>query len=141
MLEDLKQIDIRFNELVVDKSYGNQIFRIWFVVENERCKVLDSLEKIPKNKYDKIVDIISKMATLHNFKNPSLKRNLKGYGFGEVKPWGHRFFFFIKMGNNIVFFDYYKKNVDSLGDKIYKNIDQKRRKYEEEFIKYFRQNQ
>ena len=54
---------------------------------------------------------------------------------GEIRPMPHRFFFFQKCGNNIIFFDHTIKKKDSLGDKFYKAVESKKVRYEREFEK------
>jgi hypothetical protein len=48
----------------------------------------------------------------------------------------HRFFFFRKYGNDIIFFDYRKKKKDILGEEVYTVIEDKMRKYEKAFERY-----
>jgi hypothetical protein len=96
---------------------------------------MDGFQSMPKGTMDEVKDLIIKMATVENFKSPKIKWRLRQYTYGELKPKGHRFFFFIKFGNNIIFFRYSEKKTDSLGDVFYKNTEMQKRRYESEFEK------
>jgi len=99
---------------------------------------MTKFSSLPDDTKDEVKDIISKMATVRNFKSPKLKLTLHGYAYGEIRPMPHRFFFFQKCGNNYIFFDYVNKKKDSFPDSLYRAIDRKREIYEqafEEFIK------
>lgn len=61
---------------------------------------------------------------------------LRQHPQGEIKPIPHRFFFFRKFGNRIIFFDYRNKKKDSLGEEVYSMIEKKMRKYEKAFERY-----
>ena len=88
---------------------------------------------------DEIRDILSHMATVENFKSPKIRLNLRKYSYGEIKPKGHRVFYFKKCGNNIILFDYRIKKKASLDDKVYKQLEKEKVYYEQEFIKFYRQ--
>jgi len=78
------------------------------------------------------------MATHEHYKSVKIKWNLYKHNFGEIRPFPHRFFFFQKYGNNLIFFDYYlDKKKDSLNDDIYKRINKRKERYEQEFKRCF----
>ena len=89
-----------------------------------------------KDKSDEVQALISQMATVKDFKSPKIKYNLSKYNFGEIKPLPHRFFFFRKCGNNFIFFDYKVKKKRKLKDEVYKQINTRKLRYEEEFKKF-----
>ncbi len=127
---------IEFNRLPISEEYGQSLFDIYYVTEEGRSEMMELFISLPQNVKDLVKDLISRMATVKNFKSPKIKYNLKSYNFGEIRPLPHRFFFFQKCGSNYVFFDYILKKKDSVDDKIYKKIDEKKHLYEEEFEKY-----
>jgi len=87
-----------------------------------------------------IKDLITKMATVEDFKSSKIRPHLKGYDYGEIKPRPHRFFFFQKFGNNLIFFEYRVKKKGSLSDKVYSRINKKKEKYEKEFERFIQGN-
>ncbi len=122
-----------FQELRI-RAKGKQLFQIYFVVENGKSQVMDGFRNLPQDKKDEVKDLIIKMATVENFKSNKIRWRLqKKYSYGELKPKGHRFFFFLKFAHNIIFFKYAKKKKDSLGDQFYKNTESEKRRYEREF--------
>ncbi|HED08022.1 MAG TPA: hypothetical protein ENI57_07905 [Ignavibacteria bacterium] len=129
---------IVFNKLSISIHYGKIINNIFIVVENNKSRVIENFTNLDDNTKDDIKDLISKMATVPNFKSPKIRPILKGYSFGEIKPKPHRFFFFKKSGNNIIFFNYVLKKKDSLGDKFYKKLEKEKNRYEKEFQKYYK---
>lgn len=128
--------EIKFRELPIANYYGPVINKIYYVIENNRSKVIEKLHRLPQKEQDQIIDLVSRIATVENFKSPKIKYNLKKYNFGEIKPKPHRFFFFQKCGKNYIFFDYQLKKKPKLDDKIYKEIEQRKKRYEAEFKKY-----
>ncbi len=126
--------NIEFRELTLP-SKENHIFRVFYIIENGRSQVMDGFQSMPIGTMDQVKDLIIKMATVENFKSPKIRWRLRKYAYGELKPKGYRFFFFIKFGNNIILFRYSKKKADSLGDAFYKDIEMQKRRYEGEFEK------
>lgn len=129
-------MSIDFKKLPIPKEYGIPIFDIYYVIENNRTKVMDKFKSLPPDLKDLIKDLICRMATVNNFKSPKITYNLQSYNYGEIRPMPHRFFFFQKCGKNYIFFEYILKKKDSLDDNIYKKINEKKVRYEEEFKKY-----
>jgi hypothetical protein len=127
---------INFKKLPVPESYGAPIFDIYIVYENNRSKVMEKFRTLSDDKKDFIKDLICRMATVSNFRSPSIKYNLRKYNYGEIKPLPHRFFFFQQCGNNYIFFEYILKKKDSFNDNIYKKINEKKIRYEKEFEKF-----
>ena len=111
---------------------------VYLVIVNGRCKVLDSLNSLETNIKDEIIVILSYMATVKDFRSKKIRKMVKKYSYGEIKPFGHRVFFFKKCGNNIILFDYKIKKKGSLGDSVYKQIERKKIDYEQEFRKYYK---
>ena len=132
---------IHFEKLPIAKFYGNPIYDVWHLVEDGEPLVLKDFNSIDKATRTKVRRIIGNMATIPEYDSNSLRWMVHKYHYGEVKPKGHRFFFFIKCGMNIVFFEYREKKSDSLGDEVYKIIDQKREEYEREFEEFIKRNQ
>ncbi len=130
--------NVVFRELPITTDDCEIIRRVFYVVENGRSKMMEAFNGLEMNIKDDIKDLISKMATHDDYKSVKIKRNLYKYGFGEIRPFPHRFFFFQKCGNNLIFFDYYlDKKKDKISDEIYKRINKRKVKYEKEFKKYF----
>ena len=127
---------IEFRQIPIKDSLREVKKNVYYVVENNRSKVMENFRILDDDKKDSIKTLIIKMATIKDFKSPKIKYHLHGYSYGEIRPKPHRFFFFQMYGDNIIFFDYVLKKVDSLSDKIYKKIDKKRARYEEEFEKF-----
>jgi len=124
---------IKFRELKIN---ANQIFRVFYVQEGKKSQVMDNFNRLPDDTKDEIKDLITKMATVKDFKSDKIRWRLKStYSYGELKPKGHRLFFFLKLGNNIIFFKYSMKKKDSLGDSFYKRLELEKREYETEFEK------
>ncbi|MCK4956488.1 MAG: hypothetical protein KAS49_02545 [Candidatus Cloacimonetes bacterium] len=132
-MKDKKSIE--FRTIPIDVSYGKALYDVYIVIENDRCKVLEELNSLEIKDRADIIDIISKMATVSNFKSPKIRSTLKKYTYGEIKPKGHRVFYFRKCGNNIILFDYRIKKKDSLGDSVYKKLEKEKQYYEQEFTR------
>jgi hypothetical protein len=129
----MQQPRISFRELSVGI---NPLFKVFYIIENGRSQVIDSFKKLPADSQDEIKVLIKKMATIRNFGSDKIRWRLQSkYTYGELKPRGHRFFFFIKFGNNIIFFKYSEKKKDSLGDSFYKRLETEKKRYEAEFEK------
>ncbi len=131
---------IEFRQLPIHTDYGQVIHNVYYVLENNRSKVMDHFRQLSKSEQDLIKDLIIKMATVENFKSPKIKYNLRGYDYGEIRPMPHRFFFFQRYGNNIIFFDYIMKKKSSLKDEIYKRLERDKERYEKEFEKFVRRH-
>jgi len=133
-------INVQFVELKIPSSYGVIINRIYHVVENGTAVAMDPFTKIEENIRDKVIDLIRKMATVENYKSDIIKYRLQGYTYGEIRPRPHRFFFFQKCGNNLIFFGYVLKKKNSIEDSFYRNMNKKKEKYEKEFEKFIARN-
>ena len=99
-------MSVTFKRIQIPKEYGKTIFDIYYSKDNNRSQVMDNFNNLPKVVKDDIKDLISKMATVKDFKSPKIKYNLHGFNYGEIRPKPHRFFFFQKCGNNYIFFEY-----------------------------------
>lgn len=132
---------IHFEKLPIEKYYGYPIYEVWHVAEDGESIVFNCCNSLDEKTQRKVKRIIGNMATIPDYQSDSLRWTVHKYQYGEVKPKGHRFFFFIKCGMNIVFFEYREKKSDSLGDKVYKVIAQKREEYEREFEEFLKRNQ
>jgi len=131
--------EIEFRELGVRADiYGPTLQRVYYVRENGRSKVWESFQALERDEKAQVVDLISRMATVLNFNSLKINYHLKGYGYGELKPKPHRFFFFQKFGANLVFFGYENKKVNSFKDAIYKEWEKKKVIYEREFEEFLR---
>ncbi len=135
--EDIK---IHFRELKVHPNYGAVINRIYHVVENGNPLVMGPFKNLNTNLRDKVKDLISKMATVKNYKAPIITSHLRGYNYGEICPMPHRFFFFHKCGDNLIFFSYVLKKKNSFPDSFYKNLNKEKERYENEFEKFIARN-
>ena len=134
-----RELNIDFRPLPIRKEYGSIINNIYYVVENNESSAMDNFRKLTQNQKDFTKDLISRMATNKDFKSHYINHHLKGYNYGEITPSGYRFFFFSKF-KNIIFFDYVEKKKNRLKDSVYKNINDKKEKYEREFEKYLQRN-
>ena len=115
------------------KEYGEQIYNIYFALKNGRSEANEILQSVKENDRDRIIDLISRMATVRNYQSKQITWRLKEYPYGEIKPHPHRFFFFQIHGNNIIIFAYKEKKKNSLKDTIYKEIDREREIYAQKF--------
>ncbi len=129
---------IEFKKVPIDDSYGKILNKVFIVIENGRCKVLDALNSLETDIRDEILVLISNIATIKNFRSKKIRNMLKKYSYGEIKPSGHRVFFFKKCGNNIILFDYRIKKKNSLSDSVYKQIEKEKQYYEQEFRKFYK---
>ena len=131
----MSEYTLEFRKLKI-KSDQISLFNVYYVIENGRSQVIDGFNKMPKEKQGEVINLINKMATIEDLQSDKIRwRMKKKYSFGELKPKGHRFFFFLKFGNNIVFFRYSTKKSDTLGDKFYQYMEDLKRRYESEFEK------
>jgi len=129
---------IVFEKIPIDVSYGKIINDVYVVIKNGRCKVVEALEALEKKDRNDIIDIISNMATTANFKSPKIRNKFRKYSYGEIKPKGHRVFYFKKFGNNIVLFNYSIKKKKSLGDPVYKKFEKEKQYYEQQFTEFYK---
>ena len=116
----------------------NAIYDVYYVIENGRSVVMDEFRKLQRDEQDLIKDLITKMATSRNFQSKKIRYNLKSYNYGEIKPSGHRFFFFQKCGNNYIFFDHRMKKSNSLPNQEYQRISKSKERYEQAFEAFIR---
>ncbi len=124
---------ISFKELNIPPSYGIPVRKIYVVFENHRSKVLEKLNELDRNMRDSIYDLISRMAVDMYYRSPKIKRSLKGYSFGEIRPMPNRLFYFQVCGRNLIFFDFVIKKKNAFKDSFYKELERKKRNYENEF--------
>lgn len=139
-LHGIVQMGIEFQKIPIDSSYGIPIYNIYVVIENGRSRFFDGIGKLTDTAKKDVRDLISRMATVENFKSKQIKHCLTKYSYGEIKPLPHRFFFFQKCGKNFVFFEYKLKKKDSLRDYTYKHIETNKVRYEKEFQKFISGN-
>lgn len=131
---------IEFKKIPLPSIYKQQIYSIYYVVENNRSEVIEKFRDLGRDTQDDIKDLICKMATIKNFLSEKIRYKLQSYDYGEIKPRPHRFFFFQKCGHNIIFFAYVLKKRNSFNNNIYKEINKKKERYEKEFEKFIRAN-
>jgi hypothetical protein len=128
--------NIEFRKLKI-APVTQQFFNIYYVIENNKSQVMDKFRDLTDDTKDEIKDLIIKMATIKDFKSKKIRWRMHSkYSYGELKPRGHRLFFFIKFKNNIIFFKYAQKQKDSLGNKFYNQIEREKLYYEQEFEKF-----
>ena len=127
---------VTFEKIPINVHSRKAIYDVYHVLVNNKSKVLDDFNMLSMDTKEQIKSLIKKMATVEGYNSDKIKYNLHGYNFGEIKPKPHRFFFFKKCGKNIIFFEYKLKKTNSLGNRIYKEIDKEKKKYEEEFQRY-----
>lgn len=129
---------ITFKELEI-KGVRDPKKLVFLAFRNGRCSVTEGLDSLSAAEIKEIRSILRGMVSIENYRSSKLKWNLKKYKYGEIKPWGKRIFFFQKCGDNIILFDFRLKKKDSLGDKVYQQIDKERQEYEREFERYFQE--
>jgi len=98
-----EETKIEFKLQPIRKEYGSVINNIYYVIENKRCLVLEKFKELSTDEKDRIIDLISRMATHKELRSPIIINHLKGYDYGEIRPKPSRFFFFQKFGSNIIF--------------------------------------
>ncbi|HHE38882.1 MAG TPA: hypothetical protein ENL20_09970, partial [Candidatus Cloacimonetes bacterium] len=106
-----------FRKLNIEKNYGKTINEIFYIVDGNKSAVMENFSSLNEDTKKNIKSLIVRMAQNDSFRSSYLKWNIHKYNFGEIRPMPHRFFFFQKCGNNIIFFDYIYKDRDSLDDK------------------------
>ena len=131
---------VSFKLLRFHKYYDDPIYKIYCAVENDRSKVLEHFSNLSDSEKRKIRNLIGKMASIENYRSNNIRWVVKKYKYGELKSNPHRFFFFRKYGDSLIFFDYREKKKGSLGDKVYRMIEQERIRYEEEFRRFIQRN-
>jgi len=129
-----------FRKLNIEKNYGKTINEIYYVLDSNKSIVMENFSSLDEDTKKNIKSLIVRMAQNDSFRSSYLKWNIHKYNFGEIRPMPHRFFFFQKCGNNIIFFDYIYKDRDSLDDKIYKQINKRKKHYEKEFERFIKRN-
>lgn len=139
-INNKNDVNVHFVELKIHSSYGKVINRIYHVVENGHPVALGPFRDINQDLKDKVIDLISKMATVENYKAPSITNHLKEYNYGEICPKPHRFFFFHKHGNALIFFGYALKKKDSFPNSFYRDLNKDKERYEREFEKFIARN-
>jgi bacterioferritin (cytochrome b1) len=133
----LKETKIEFKEISVPLPVGSKaVNTLYYVVDNDRSDVIENLEKLDKTALSITKRLFAHMIIHDECKSKKIQYKLRKHAYGEIKPMPHRFFFFRKYGNHIIFFDYRKKKKDSLGKKVYSIIEEKMRKYEKAFERY-----
>ncbi|MBC8550957.1 MAG: hypothetical protein H8D23_15030 [Candidatus Brocadiales bacterium] len=114
---------------ISEESYGRQIREIFYVIDNNKSIMLD-IEGLPSDSQDEVIDIINRVACIRDYK-VKIRWKLEGYTYGEIKPRGHRFFFFRAAGDTIVFFAYKKKT--EIKKNTYKTLKKRKDEYEQQF--------
>lgn len=132
-----EEVNIKFIKLRIRDDYGDVLKNIYYIEENgESCVMENFRNNLTEDEQDQVKDLITRMATIEDYKSPKIKYHLHGYAYGEICPKPHRFFFFQVIGNNIVFFSYALKKKDSFKDSFYRKLNKKKEHYEQEFKKF-----
>lgn len=131
-----KNKGIKFQPLPIRKEYGPVLRKVYYVLKDGRSHMMESFKGLEKDERGLIIDLISKMATVQNFKSFMIKNHLKHYTYGELRPKPHRFFFFQIHGKHIIFFGYVLKKKDSLKDEFYKALQKEKETYDREFEEF-----
>lgn len=133
----MKGSTIQFIEITVPLPPGTTaVNRLYYVVDNGRSEIIENLDKLDKKTFGITRRLFAHMTINRECRSNMIRYRLRHHAYGEIKPMPHRFFFFRKYGKHIVFFDYRKKKKDSLGEKVYSQIEEKMRKYEKAFERY-----
>ena len=133
----MKENKIEFKEITVPLPAGSKVINtLYYVVDNGRSDVFENLEELDSKTFRVINRIFAHMIIKDKCRSEMVQYRLNKHPYGEIKPMPHRFFFFRKYGNHIIFFDYRKKKKKSLGEKVYSIIEEKMRKYEEAFDRH-----
>ncbi|MEA2076876.1 MAG: hypothetical protein U9O95_02545 [Candidatus Marinimicrobia bacterium] len=133
----MKENQIEFKEITVPLPAGSKaVNTLYYVVDNDRSDIIENLEKLDVKTFRVVNRIFAHMIIKNTCKSEMVQYRLRQHSYGEIKPMPHRFFFFRKFGNHIIFFDYRNKKKDSLGEKVYSIIEKKMRKYEKAFKRY-----
>ena len=130
-----------FRKLKIEKNYGKTVNDVYYVIDGNESSVMENFRSLDTDTKKNVKSLIARMAQNDSFRSSLIKWNIHKYNFGEIRPMPHRFFFFQKCGNNIIFFDYANKDRDSLDDKIYKEINKRKKRYEKEFERFIRRDQ
>ena len=107
---------------------------VYYVVEDDRSKVMDAFHNLHTNQKNALKDIIKNIATLGSkYKNPNIKP-LKGFkNLYQIREGQNRFYYFTIIDEHIILFDHLIKKSKQLPHEIYISINKKREKYESEF--------
>ena len=133
----MKGNKIEFKKISVPLPSGTKALNtLYYVVDNGRSDVIENLDKLDKTALSITKRLFAQMIINDECKSKKIQYKLRHHPYGEIKPMPHRFFFFRKFGNHIIFFDYRKKKKDSLGEEVYTVIEDKMRKYEKAFERY-----
>ncbi|MCK4529715.1 MAG: hypothetical protein KAU44_00925 [Candidatus Marinimicrobia bacterium] len=133
----MKENKIEFKEITVPLPVGSKaVNTLYYVVDNGRSDVIENLDKLDKTALNITKRLFAHMIIYDECKSKKVQYRLRKHQYGEIKPMPHRFFFFRKFGNHIIFFDYRKKKSKSLGEEVYSLIETKMRKYEQAFERY-----
>lgn len=108
-----KQI-LKFQEIQLNLSGKAQIFNFFYVIENGRSEFIDGLENLGIHDKKKFKSLLSRIASNQTYDSTHLRHQLAGQSYGEIKPHGHRFFFFLACGNNYIIFAYATKKQDTI---------------------------
>lgn len=135
-VENTRKREVEFIRLRIRNECGSILHNVYYPLRNGRSPMMESFRKLERHEQALIIDLISKMATVQNFKSNMIRYRMKKYSYGEVTPHSHRFFFFQKYGKNIIFFGYVLKKKDSLNDEFYKELEKEKVFYEREFEKF-----
>ena len=124
---------IEFRELRI-RLEEDPLFSVYYVIDNGMSQVMDGFAGMSDASKYEVKNLITKMLTHEDYQSHKIRwRMQKAYSYGELKPRGHRFFFFLVLENKIVFFRYARKSSKSLGNKFYKGTERQKRIYENEF--------
>lgn len=130
-----------FQEIKLNLSGNPQIFNFFYVVENGRSEFKDGFESLEIHDKKKFKSLLSRIASNQTYDSPHLRHQLAGHSYGEIKPHGHRFFFFLACGNNYIIFAYAsKKRTLSLGPDYFCQLERKKDYYAKEFKKFHQRN-
>lgn len=130
-----REVCVEYKE-ILSKKDGYRL-NVYAVERNSRSRVLESIDSLTQDKKDEVINLLQKMAENGTeYKSPKVKWRLAKYSYGELKPHGHRFFFFVKVNENLILFDYEEKKKGSLKSDIYKRLQTEMKYYEREFERF-----
>ena len=130
--------NVDFVRLRIRGEYGPALYTVYYVKENGRSYVMECFRSLNEEERGNIIALISRMATVRNFKSGMINHRLANYSYGELTPHPHRFFFFQKYSNYIIFFSYVLKKKNKLKDSFYRSLEKEKVFYEREFEKFLR---
>ncbi|HOT98947.1 MAG TPA: hypothetical protein PKZ83_17630 [bacterium] len=130
---------ISFYLLPINPIYGEVVTNIYLSLDNGRSDAIDALNALKQNERDRIIDLLTRLATTPNYRSKQITEKIKGYSYGEMTPHPHRFYFFRACRNNVIIFAYALKKKDSFKDVFYRDLDRKRATYAAEFEERFGQ--